>query len=111
MSWKCDSCGFDNPDEYSIRCSCGNERQENAISTKVSGKRPMYWVGEVLSVGGLIYCMMGYAMVASFSVAAPERKAYWESLAWLYVSGLTVCSILMIVFAVAIFRCGTKKAS
>jgi len=111
MTWKCDSCGFDNSDEYSIRCACGNERQENKISANVSGKRPLFWVGEILSAGGLIFCMMGYAMVASFSVAAPERRAHWESMAWLYVGGIAVCSILMVVFAVAIFRFSTKKTS
>jgi hypothetical protein len=112
MSWKCELCGADNPGESSIRCACGYERQENEISSKnYSGKKVLFWIGEILSVCGAIYCMMGYAMVASFSVAAPQQKDHWESMAWLYVGGIAVCSILMVVFAVAIFWFGTKKAN
>jgi hypothetical protein len=111
MAWKFDACGSDNPDESSIRCVCGYERHANDILSKnYSGKRALFWVGEIFSVGGTIYCMMGYAMVASFSVAAPERKAHWELTAWLYIGGSIACSLLMIVFAVAIFRLGTKKS-
>jgi hypothetical protein len=51
----------------------------------------------------------GYAMVASFSVASPEQKEHWESKAWLYIGGVITCSVLMLVFAIAIFRLNTKK--
>jgi len=111
MPWKCDSCGSVNPDESYIRCVCGSERPDIEISTNnYSGKKALFWVGEILSVGGALYCVMGYAMVASFSVAAPEGKAHWESMGWLYIGGIAACSILMAVFAIAIFRFGTKKA-
>jgi len=110
MSWKCDACGSDNPDESSIRCVCGYERQDIETSTKnYSGKKALFWVGEILSVCGAIYCMMGYAMVASFSVAAPEGKAHWESMGRLYIGGIAMCVILMLVFAIAIFKFGNKN--
>jgi len=54
---------------------------------------------------------MGNVMVASFSVAAPEGKAHWEFMAWLYALGLKVSFILAIIFAVVLFRTRTKKAN
>jgi ABC-type branched-subunit amino acid transport system permease subunit len=59
--------------------------------------------------GGL-YCFLGYTMVASFSVAAPERKAHWELMAWLYVAGMAVCSLLAVILTMIIFRRRSRTA-
>jgi len=48
-------------------------------------------------------------MVASFSVAAPERKSHWEIMAWLYLAGMAICSLLAILFVVSIIRKRLKK--
>jgi len=101
MSWKCAECGSENSDE-SMRCTCGQVRQIEEIKPKeTSRKKVICWIGAILSICGVFYCFLGYAMVASFSVAAPERKAHWESMAWLYVTGVTVCSLLTIGFIVS----------
>jgi hypothetical protein len=67
MAWKCDSCGSANPDESAIRCTCGYERQEIEISSKNSSvKRPLFWLGEILTICGALYCMMGMPWLHHF---------------------------------------------
>ena len=104
MNWKCAACGSENSDE-SERCICGFTRQaDNVVAGDVARKTLKYWIGIILSICGLIYCFLGFAMVASFSVAAPERKAHWEFMAWLYLVGMAASFLLAIVFALSIFR-------
>jgi len=74
-----------------------------------SRKRFIPWIGTILSICVVFFCFLGYAMVASFSVAAPVEKAHWELMAWLYLTGMASCSLLAILFVVSIFRKRPKK--
>jgi hypothetical protein len=48
--------------------------------------------------------MLGYGMISSFSVAAPERREYWIFMAKIYVTGMAVFSVCSIGLAIAIFK-------
>jgi TRAP-type C4-dicarboxylate transport system permease small subunit len=107
MTWKCAECGSENSED-SMRCTCGHVTQIDCEQRETSRKKVVPWIGAIFSICGVFYCFLGYAMVASYSVAVPERKAHWESMGWSYVAGVTVCSLLAVAFAVSIFRKRSK---
>lgn len=73
MTWKCAQCGSENSED-SMRCACGHVTQIDCEQKETSRKRAVSWIGAILSICGVFYCFLGYAMVASFSVAVPEKK-------------------------------------
>jgi hypothetical protein len=105
--WKC-GCGAENTNDCT-RCICGNERETLFQQKGASDKNVIQWIGIILSLGGAFYCFLGFAMIGSFSVAAPEGKAHWKLMAELYLTGMAICSLLAIFFAVSIIRKRHKK--
>ena len=108
MAWKCAECGSENSED-SMRCTCSHVRKIDCEQNEYSQKRVFPWVGTSLSVGGFFYCFLGFAMAASFSVAAPERKSHCQFMAWVYLAGMATCSLLAILFVVSIIRKRLKK--
>lgn len=106
--WKCTGCGAVNLDD-STRCFCGFEQKMDFQQKGTSDKKLIPLVGIVLSAGGAFYCFLGFAMIGSFSVAAPEGKAHWKFMAELYLAGMAICSLLAIFFVVSIIRKRLKK--
>lgn len=41
---------------------------------------------------------------------APEGKAQWESMAWLYLAGMATCSLLAVALIASIMRKRLKKS-
>jgi len=109
MAWKCAECGSENSED-SMRCTCSHVRQIDYEQKETSRVRVFPWVGTILSVGGFFYCFLGFAMVASFSVATPEGKSHWEFMAWVYLAGMATCSLLAILFVVSIIRKRLKES-
>ena len=104
MTWKCDACGSLVPND-SARCTCGYEQQmPEPQPYRFTRKKVLLWLSEIVSIFGLLYCMLGYVMVASFSVAAPERKNYWVSMGKLYISGTILFSVSATVLAIVMFK-------
>lgn len=108
MAWKCAECGSENLED-SMRCTCSHVRPIECEQKETSRTSVFPWVGTILSIGGGFYCFLGFAMVSSFSVAAPEGKSHWEFMAWLYLAGMATCSLLAILFVVSIIRKRLKK--
>ncbi len=106
--WKC-GCGAENANDCT-RCFCGYEQKMDFQQKGAADKIFIPLAGIVLSAGGAFYCFLGFAMVGSFSVAAPEGKAHWKFMAELYLAGMTICSLLAIFFVVSIIRKRLKKS-
>ena len=58
----------------------------------------------LLSLGAISYCLSGYAMAASFSVAHPERHAYWERVALAYLAAVGASLIGFVASGVVLWR-------
>jgi hypothetical protein len=107
MSWECHTCGAKNTDDTSLRCYCGQDKSNDRTQVEKKSKnnklRIVSWLGEIISICSAIFCFLGYSMAASFSVAAPEQKSHWVSVALAYGIGATVSLIMLLVFAVGMF--------
>lgn len=64
-------------------------------------RRWLPWLLAATGLASLVYCFLGYSMVASFSVSNPERMAQWERAAIVYLCLMGV-ALAVLVAAVAI---------
>jgi hypothetical protein len=102
-----------NENDSILLCPCGykviqNNSPKTEEELKASRKKAYYWFGLVTALILGIYCLMGFAMTGSFSVAAPAKRAYFEKMEILYLIASVTCFLLIIILSVFIYKTHNK---